>query len=461
MFDAAGEADGRAFAERCSDDRHHFRFMVSPEDAAQMADLRATTRDLMRQAERDLGTRLDWVAVDHWNTEHPHVHILVRGVAEDGSDLVISRDYISHGFRARAQALVSLELGPRSPREIAAGLQRQAEAERWTPLDRLLQTLAEDRAARIDLRPGSGAAEPDVRLLLLGRMKTLERLGLAISEGPGCWRLSPEHETILRALGTRGDIIKTLHRAMGEARALSELDPDGAQAPEPILGRLMARGLHDETSGEAFVVIDGIDGRAHHVRVPDLEAAGDTPVGGLVEAAPGLGRGGVRILHRSDLDLDAQVGADGATWLDRKLVAREQLPLAERGFGADVRRALSARADWLADRGLAGRVGGLWSPARDLLRTLCARELGAAAAAIEAEGRLRFVETAEGETVSGRYARRLSLASGRFAMIEDGLGFRLVPWTRRLEPERGQEVTGTLTAGGVDWRFARSRDLSR
>src|SRR6201993_165562 len=84
LFDAAGdEADGRAFAERCKDDRHHFRFIVSPDDAGELENLRTFTRELMDQASRDLGTRLDWVAIDHWNTEHPHVQILVRGRADD------------------------------------------------------------------------------------------------------------------------------------------------------------------------------------------------------------------------------------------------------------------------------------------------------------------------------------------------------------------------------------------
>ena len=63
MFDARSEAaDERAFVERCEDDRHHFRFIISPEDAAQLEDLRTFTRELMADVERDLGTRLDWIA---------------------------------------------------------------------------------------------------------------------------------------------------------------------------------------------------------------------------------------------------------------------------------------------------------------------------------------------------------------------------------------------------------------
>ncbi|MFN5719362.1 MAG: relaxase/mobilization nuclease domain-containing protein, partial [Bradyrhizobium sp.] len=139
LFDAAGDdADGRAFAERCDGDRHHFRFIVSPDDATELESLRSFTRELMDQASRDLGTRLDWVAVDHWNTEHPHIHILVRGRADDGSDLVISRDYIGTGLRARAGDLVTRELGPRSELEIRRGLEAEVTSERWTRLDRVL-----------------------------------------------------------------------------------------------------------------------------------------------------------------------------------------------------------------------------------------------------------------------------------------------------------------------------------
>ena len=102
----ADHADERDFAERCHDDRHHFRFIVSPDDATEMSDLKAFTRELLTDMEHDLGTKLDWVAVEHYNTDNPHIHILVRGKTDDGNDLVIDRGYISDGIRARAQAMV-------------------------------------------------------------------------------------------------------------------------------------------------------------------------------------------------------------------------------------------------------------------------------------------------------------------------------------------------------------------
>jgi type IV secretory pathway VirD2 relaxase len=111
MFDAEHEAAGhRAFAECCEGDRHLSGSSCPPQDAEQLSGLRAFTRDQMAQAERDLDTRLDWVGIDHWNTDNPHIHVIVRGRSDDGRDLVIARDYISQDLRA--PHLATLELGP-------------------------------------------------------------------------------------------------------------------------------------------------------------------------------------------------------------------------------------------------------------------------------------------------------------------------------------------------------------
>jgi hypothetical protein len=139
------EADGKAFVERGREDRHQFRFIVAPEDSNEMADMRGFTRDLMRQVENDLETRLDWIAIDHYNTGHPHTHIIVRGVLEGGGILNIAGDYIAHGIRHRASELVTLELGHQSELELQAKLKTEVEAERWTRLDRMLATEQHER----------------------------------------------------------------------------------------------------------------------------------------------------------------------------------------------------------------------------------------------------------------------------------------------------------------------------
>ncbi|WP_314957165.1 relaxase/mobilization nuclease domain-containing protein [Bradyrhizobium cosmicum] len=467
LFDASGdEADGRAFAERCEDDRHHFRFIVSPDDATELESLRTFTRELMDQASRDLGTKLDWVAVDHWNTEHPHIHVLVRGRGDDGKDLVISRDYISRGLRARAGDLVTRELGPRSELEIRQNLDREVTAERWTRLDRVLAREAGAADGVIDLRPDREAARDPLREIRIGRMRNLERLGLAEPAGPARWVLAADAEQRLRALGERGDIIKRLHKSLTKdsvTRASSSWALEGERHGEPVIGRLIARGLDDELRGTAFAVVDGVDGRVHHLKLPEIEAAGDGPVGGIVELRrfeDTRGRQRIALAVRSDLNLDQQVAAEGATWLDRRLVAREPVELSRAGFGAEVRDALDHRIDVLAEQGLARRDGDKITVGRNLIGTLRNRELETVGRRLASETGLAHLAAEAGESVSGVYSRRLSLASGRFAMIDNGLGFQLVPWLPSLERELGRQVSGIAGPGGVDWSFGRKRDLS-
>ena len=465
LFDAASDnADGKAFAERCAEDRHHFRFIVSPEDAAQMADLRAFTRELMKDAERDLGTKLEWVAVDHWNTDNPHIHVLVRGRADDGRDLVISRDYISKGFRQRAAERVALELGPRTEREIQESLKKEVEAERWTSLDRALRNIADESAGFVDLRPGAAEEDQELRGLLIGRASKLERLGLIEPIGPAQWSLKPGLEPALRDLGTRGDIIKTMHQAIrraGREPDLSGFALHGEEPAAPVVGRLVERGLQDELKGTAYAIVEGVDGRTHHLRFADLELTGDGEVGAIVEVrsyADANGRKRLSLAVRSDLAVDAQVSAAGATWLDRQLIARGP-PQMGGGFGAEVRQAMERRVDHLIDHGLAERQGQRVVFARDLLNTLRRRELDSAAARLSAETGLAHHPSGEGEHVAGVYRRRVILASGRFAMLEDGLGFQLVPWRPALEQRLGKQVSGVMRPTGVDWHFPRKRGL--
>jgi type IV secretory pathway VirD2 relaxase len=466
MFDARSDAaDERAFAGRCEDDRHHFRFIISPEDAAELGDLRAFTRELMTDVARDLGTKLDWVAVDHWNTDNPHIHVLIRGRAEDGQDLVISRDYISRGFRDRAAERVTLELGPRAERDIQSALEREVDAERWTSLDRALRVAADEGAGVADLRPNASGEDLSLRRLMVGRAARLERLGLADQVAPGCWALKPGIEDRLRDLSIRGDVIKTMHRAMsvrGREPDVSGFALHGEEPTDPVLGRLIERGLYDELKGSAYAIVEGIDGRTHHIRFTDIEMTGDAAPGAIVEARSYddvQGRKRLSLATRSDLSIEAQVTAPGATWIDRQLLARDSL-VASSGFGSEVREAMDRRVDYLAGEGLARRQGARVVFARDLFNTLRRRELDATVARLSAETGLSHTPSSEGERIVGVYRQRVTLASGRFAMIDDGLGFQLVPWRPALEQHLDRQVSGVAASrGGVTWSFGRKIGL--
>ncbi|GEC16322.1 relaxase/mobilization nuclease domain-containing protein [Nitrobacter winogradskyi] len=468
MFDEHGDrADDRGFAERCKDDRHHFRVIVSPEDAAELTDLREYTRDLVRQMESDLGTRLDWVAVDHWNTDNPHVHLLVRGVNDQGGDLVISRDYISHNLRSRAEELAFAELGPKPEHEVQRALDREVTAERWTRLDGEIGRAA-DELGVIDLRAERpGPDDPRLRRLMVGRLQHLETMGLAAEGEPGRWAVAEGAAAKLRDLGTRGDIIRTIGAALkerGQDRPLDSYAVVSGAPEKPIAGRLIDKGLHDELAGTAYAVIDGTDGRTHHVRLPGIEALEHSPkLGGIVElraiGRPGEDKPTLVLATRSDLDLAAQVKAPGATWLDHRLIERGA-GVVDGGFGAEVRRAMDARTDHLVKEGLARRYGERTVFERGLLDTLRKRELDSVGAKIAGETGLAYRPAAGGEKIIGVVRQRLALASGRFAMLDDGLGFRLVPWASTLEQQLGRQVSGVVRAGGgIDWTLGRKRDL--
>jgi type IV secretory pathway VirD2 relaxase len=278
-------------SERASDDRHHFRFIVSPEDATEMEDLRAFTRDLAKQMEHDLGTRLDWVGIDHWNTDNPHVHLIVRGADDRSDTLVIHRDYISHGMRERAAELVTIELGPQSEHEVRRKLSGEVAADRWTRLDATLWREAQrTEDGVLDFRPEvarSGAIRDEIRALLIGRLQKLERMGLAYAIGPARWLLAEEAEPSLRELGIRGDIVRTMQRALstqGQERSPGDFAIfDAAIASEQtIIGRVIEKGLHDELKGSAYLVLDGVDGPAHYLRVGSIDGISGVSEGAVV-----------------------------------------------------------------------------------------------------------------------------------------------------------------------------------
>lgn len=240
----------------------------------------------MAQMEEDLGARLDWVAVDHFNTGHPHTHIILRGKDERGADLIIARDYISTGLRERAAELVSLDLGPRTDREIETRLRHEVEQERLTSLDQRLVRMRDDEGLVV-------ATDRDAfhQMLLAGRLKKLERLDLAEEIRPSRWRLADDLEDTLRRMGERGDIIKTMHREMagkGVQRSAADYVIQDSVEPgaKPVVGRIMARGLSDELNDRHYLIVDGVDGAAHYIDVGKGDAVGPTSEGAIVRLTP-------------------------------------------------------------------------------------------------------------------------------------------------------------------------------
>ncbi|HEX7854654.1 MAG TPA: relaxase/mobilization nuclease RlxS [Sphingobium sp.] len=271
------QADGKAFLERGEGDRHQFRFIVSTEDGAHYPDLKPYVRRLMGQVEQDLGTKLDWVAVDHYNTEHPHTHIMLRGVDDRGENLIIAREYIAHGFRQRAGELATLDLGPRTDREIEERLRHDVGQERLTAIDRrLLRQMDADRIVTAAHR------DPFHQSLSQGRLCKLAEMGLADDLGQGRYRLAEGLEDTLRRMGERGDIIRIMQREL-TARQLERSEQRiETDIREPLIGRVIHRGFSDEHWDRHFILLDGIDGCVHHVDIGRSDAVEATPEGMVV-----------------------------------------------------------------------------------------------------------------------------------------------------------------------------------
>lgn len=267
---------GRLYSARTGDVRpqliadaaaeaHQFRFIVSPEDGADV-DLTAFTRDLMAQMERDTGRRLVWGAVNHHDTDNPHVHIVLRGVDAAGAPLRIERAYISERMRWQAQHLVTRELGQRTDLDIARQLNREVRQERFTGLDRrLAQVMSRDRF--VDTRRLSLTLDRTTRARFIARLTILTQFGLATKPTSGTWQLVEGWETGLRALGDRGDIIKRMHAALGRQPAPGQLSIVEGSSAQPIEGIVRRKGLHDELTGELYAVVETLNGRAHYLRV--------------------------------------------------------------------------------------------------------------------------------------------------------------------------------------------------
>jgi type IV secretory pathway VirD2 relaxase len=539
---------GRALVERSQGDRHQFRFIVAPEDGDQLSDLRGFTRDVMRQMEQDLGTKLDWVAVDHYNTGRPHSHVVIRGKDDIGKDLIIAQDYITDGIRLRAQERATHELGPETDLELRTKLHAEISSERLTRIDRAMMSEADH--GFLDLRPEPDQLRIDFdRNLRIGRLQVLERFGLASQIEPGVWHLSDRLEPTLQELGERGDVIKAINRSLaarGEARGAESILLHGEATSVPVTGRVIGKKLIDELGDRVGLIIDGIDGRVHHVTMGGNAMAEEARIGAIVgvgqapstprpadhniaKLAAGTGEyrpshhraiaeaGGVRVpgkdydayveshvrrleaLRRAGIvervdadrwsipdgfearaqaydaaqgrranmhvlsayDLDRQVTSDGATWLDRQLVSRDRRALADAGFGAEVRSALERRKRELIRQGHAWHSpDGSLHARKDLLPVLERQEVERVGQRLAAERGLAFKSVEDGQTIRGRLVGSARLASGRFAMIDDGLGFSLVPWRPVIEKEIGREIIGIMRGRDVSWELGRKLGLA-
>ena len=529
FYDAEREGvAGQDWLENTKDDRHHFRFIVSAEDGQKLDDLKPFIRDLMVQMEIDLETRLDWIAVDHFNTEHPHTHIVMSGRRDDGRDLVIPREYLSHGMRERAGAILTRDLGLQTAQELDAKLSAGITERRVTGIDRVLARQAGE-TRQVDLSHVRRHWEH-----YQARLRFLAGHGLAEPIGGTLWQVSSGLTERLAALERRYVVAARTEHALSTAglERVAALPDEREQSPRAVTGKLLAIARNDEISDRSHAIIDGLDGRVHHYELGSSHTAGLEP-GDFVQAKPrprgaskmdrviedvanayggtysanyhrehdptvsekdlGLIRNRLTALSRQSLvlmdaheqfdgctdlvrrveevavrtakrsptlllrmdtmSLEAQVSAQGITWLDRHLAGDTSQQVGYSGLGGEARELAQQRRAVLVERGIAqaGRSGALEPHAIEKLQIQSMHDYGRAYAG---ESGMAYVPYQPGREVSGRVMPVNDGHGSVFARIEYAKQFTLVPWSRELERMRARQVT-------LSWSLSRGIQMTR
>jgi hypothetical protein len=243
--------------------------------------LQRLTRDVMGRMETDLHMSLEWVAAAHFNTEHPHVHVALRGVDASGEAFKLDRDYIRNGLRAVAQHFATVQLGYRTEQDASLAFRRQIPLQRFTPLDRLivartqpLDGISGDFRVTVDpALPGLGPFAAVREQSLASRLMTLQTMGLARPDGPHQWQVRRDLETALKAMKRAADNQKTLaaHGALLSDPRLQLSAPNWRDVTS-LEGRVLSHG--EEEDGRRYLMLEGTDGRVYYLRyTPELDEA--------------------------------------------------------------------------------------------------------------------------------------------------------------------------------------------
>jgi type IV secretory pathway VirD2 relaxase len=445
LYGPAEASDVRgALSARMEDEKRQFRFIVSPEDGAE-ADLTAFTRRLMAQVQADLGRVLVWGAVNHWNTDNPHVHLIVRGLDEAGRDVTIDGRYLAEGMRSRAQAILTNELGPRTEVDVQKQLAREVRQERFTSLDGVLQSCEQRGGVVLEARlPRDGRAS---RVRLTARLGRLEQLGLAVRTSPIGWQLRDGWADTLRGLGQASDIVKRMHAAVPGADPSHLIVVDESSTRPAVDGVVRAKGLHDELAARPFVVIEGVDGRVYYAptSVAAVEKVAEGDIVRLAVESPPRSEGGVPprprvLLRRLGPPVREQVGYRGPTWLDTMAGRAPEVP---GSFVREITEGLARRDATMKAMGIQTVVPG------DRLAALARVEAKALGARLAAERGYTFRSSPAG--LVGTLTMGPTLSSGRqYAVVADDESKSLwvLPASKQLRRLEAQPVRAAMDRDG-------------
>jgi len=262
FYGAADRGAPPAMQPGAQGEAHQFRFIISPADAHEL-ELTDFTRDLMQQLEKDLGREVHWKAVNHYNTDNPHVHVIVRGIDREGKELRIDPDYISNGLRYRAQEIATRELGIQPQWEAEQALAKEIGRGRFTSLDVQLAKLEIDGRIDVGHYP-EGGAQRISQGRLVSRMETLERFGLAERDEAKEWKMTPNWQECLKEMGHRQEMFQEMHREVGGDPSRYRIY-DSKVHGGVVEGRVAAKGLADELGDRYYSIVETPQGTTFYV----------------------------------------------------------------------------------------------------------------------------------------------------------------------------------------------------
>jgi len=247
-------------------DKRMWKLIVSPE-ASDKVDLKEHAIKFMAGIERDLGRKLHWIAIDHYNTANYHIHFCIRGVDTNGLEFTIDKDYIKQGARNISKDILTEKLGIRTDEYMLERRARVIKAKHITELDRIIEKrLNSDHF--INIEHGSNrSVDQEKRLQIMARLEFLESLGLARKDSSVSWHVDPTFLNYLKFIQEQSDIIKLLnkHKENIIDQDLPLVVDKLPEIGDTIIGKVIGTGLNESNEDLRYIMIEGIDGHNHYI----------------------------------------------------------------------------------------------------------------------------------------------------------------------------------------------------
>ena len=268
-------------ATKFEDSPHNFRFIISPEDGDKI-DMKAFTKDLIKTIENDLKTKLQWVASCHYDTNEPHVHIVINGQDGSGKKLLITRDYISRGIRNRASEKITQKLGLRKIEDVIKDLHINTNKNTKSYIDEIIKSNLQDGYIKISNIHNSDLGK-SLEDLITRRLQHLQSYDLAKYESKDKWKVKEEYLKDLHRINRIRSIIEKISINLKVEKSKCEVFSIKDLSETSIIGHVVARRYVDEIGDAEYLVIKTAQQKQIYIELEKYSEKNKVVVGDLVK----------------------------------------------------------------------------------------------------------------------------------------------------------------------------------